>query len=196
MFTFRARIGLAFLVIGGVLIYFGVQEWQLAKSASAEPEAITLLALVARGQTGNPHVLVSNYEVNENGLVYQPGENAAAGWSRVWVPVAPSGETEPGKPFPVRAVIRSKRVHSVADVHLLTPTVRGMVINGIESLGSEERKLLEEVAPGTDVSRCLIVDDDRSPTNANSLLGHFGGGAALVAVGVLLMVWGIRGRLK
>jgi hypothetical protein len=197
MFAFRSRIGILLLIAGGFLIYLGVQEWQLSKSASAEPEAITLQALVARGPTGNPHVLVSNYDLDEDRLVYEAAENnAPTGWTRVWVPVAPSGEAQPGQPFPVQAVIRSKRVHSAPDVHLLQPTVHGVVVNGIESLGREEKKLLEEVAPGTDVSRCLIIDDDRSPSNAGSLAGYLGGGGALAVVGLLLLVWGVRGRAR
>jgi hypothetical protein len=195
MFTFRARLGLGMLILGGVLIYFGVREAQLGMSASAEPEAITLKALLDRGATGNPHVLVRDYVLDVDRGVEKGQENNAGEWQVVWVPIAPAGEVKPGEPFPIRAVIRSKRVHHETDLRLLQPTVHGMVVNGIESLGSDERKVMEEMAAGADLGRCLIIDDERAPSDASWLFGFFGGGVALVAVGVFLMVWGIRGRL-
>jgi hypothetical protein len=76
----------------------------------------------------------------------------------------------------------------------LSQKITGLVINTIESIGSEEKKLLQEGFGNIDFSKVLILEQGRKPTSAIASLGMMGGGALLVLAP--LIVGFARGRSK
>jgi hypothetical protein len=65
-------------------------------------------------------------------------------------------------------------------------SMAGMFINRIEQLTGEERRLLAGAYPGLDLSRVLILEENRRPGTRLKYLGFLGGGAGLVLVGAYL----------
>ena len=70
-------------------------------------------------------------------------------------------------------------------------SVKGLLINRIESLDSEEKKLVGESFPQVNVDSLLILEDGRKPSPATKFMGMIGGGVVLVLAGV---GWIIAGR--
>lgn len=185
-----ARLGLFAIVIGGVLGFAGYAEWRVSKGASVEPEEVSLEQLIRRGPEGNAHVRVRDFNVGDN-IVY---EEQSGSWTKVYVPAFPlePGEVIPEAPptGPVSALFKSTKAKNEDELlrEFAAIPVQGLVTNRIESLGSEETKLLTESYPGTDFDKCLIVQIGRKPASQAKVAGFLGGGTALIVVGILLMV--------
>jgi hypothetical protein len=184
----RAIIGLAVVGIG--LLVWGGMEWNLGRGASSKPERITLKQLITRGPEGNPNIILTEFELGGDFVI----ETKNGAWSGVYVPAFPAGEpkpvTGPGQPpAAVKAVIFSLHVHNEAEVStvLAKRELPALVTNRIKSLGSEEKRLLQnQYGGGIDVNKCLIIQEGRTPMSGAVLALIFGGGALalLGAVGV------------
>ena len=70
---------------------------------------------------------------------------------------------------------------------------RGMVINDIDGIPSDEREFLAKTYPNTDISKCWILELDRAPASARALLVYFGGGTLILAI-IALCAWLRRQR--
>jgi hypothetical protein len=190
------RLGLIMAIGGGVLGYFGLQEYRLASSASATPEEITLKNLIARGPEGNPHVRVKEFLPCQN-FIYESTDNSTV-WNKVWIPVIVLDLSNPVlggeqlKPNKVQALIKSSRIKTEREIEtVMKPEgVQATVTNKIESLGSEEQKKLQESYPGTDFSKCLILEEGRQPASSSKVLLMGGGGLALLVGGLLILYFG------
>jgi hypothetical protein len=197
------RIGAVLALIGGVLVVLGVQEWFAFRTASATPEEISLSALIARGTEGNAHVILKDFELCDN-LVYET-EGSATSWNKVWVPVIPAqgggggrpplpGMMQPQpqpqpQPHQIQALIFSIRIRNPQELEQRcnVPRLQALVTNKLVSLGSEERKHLEQSYPGTDFSRCLIIQEGREPPGPVKMLLICGGGSVLLLAGLGLL---------
>ena len=73
-------------------------------------------------------------------------------------------------------------------------TLTGMVINEIDGLGSEERKLLESSYPGVDFKQVLIFEPGRKPMSTGAVYGMLGGGILLILAGIAWLVKGKKSR--
>jgi hypothetical protein len=58
--------------------------------------------------------------------------------------------------------------------------VQGLIVNGVRSLGVEERNLLGSSFPTLNLDRVLILEEGRTPSSMTSCLGLLGSGAALL----------------
>jgi len=67
----RLRLGIAGLVLGGMLLFAGFREWQLGAAASAQPEDLTLEQLIARGPDGNPNVRLHDFQLGDPASPWQ-----------------------------------------------------------------------------------------------------------------------------
>jgi hypothetical protein len=193
MYRILPRLVILAVIGGGFLMYMAYREWRLSSTAASAPEDLTLAALIARGPEGNPYVRVSDFDTGRN-FVYQPGKYGG-GWETVWVPAAPVAPgARPEEMDDIKMpelIIKSSHVHSQADLDALVvkPTLEGMVINSIESLGSEEKKHLSSHYPYVGFDKCLILDEGRKPSGAASVFLMGGGGLALVVGGVGAIVY-------
>jgi hypothetical protein len=199
------RIKFLPLIIGGVLFFFGFQEWRLATKARGQPQRITAAQLEANGPGDNAHIELADFLFCNN-YVYKSSSQRAAqagNWETVWIPAVPldgpyvqrlrsmaaAGQIQPNfipPPDDVRIIIKSSKVKGEGDLQRLgdADTLKGVVVNEIESLGSEEKKHLQESYPGIDFSRCWIVQHEREPAGAGKVLGLMGGGGTLFLAGL------------
>jgi hypothetical protein len=205
------RIAIGLIVLGIALNVFGITELRLRAGASDQPQAITLQQLIDRGPEGNPHVLVSGLSYCEDFVYeYEGNENR---WNCVWIPVVPAGQAplalpelprlpfggnQPlvlqGRPSQIRAIVMTGKVRNQNDFNSFRnqPAVKGMVTNLVQSVSGERKKLLDEGYPGTDWSRCIIIQEGRGPWSMTSILAMMGVGLLLFFGGIGLFIAGWR----
>jgi hypothetical protein len=193
------RFGLILIVVGGVLGWLGIKEWRLSSGASDKPKQVTLKDLIAQGPGDNAHIVLMDFVLCEN-LVYQSNKNSTT-WSKAWIPIVPKpsgGEQVISKPTSFHAILYCPNVKNQVDAASLAnrPTLKGMVINDIESLGAEETKLLKQTYPNTDFDKCLIIEPDREPAGFGKIVLFMGGGALLLVGGLVAMLVSFRGRAR
>ncbi len=204
------RLKVAMIVGGGLLVFMGVQELRLLAKSSGTPQEIRLADLAARGCGDNANIVLTDFiacptcfvyeseQGREQGpykVVYVPALELGGEWHREAMAVAEQQGDNAPLPSPrsfqvilkLRDVPSQKRLWSLLD----KDTVRGMVINSIESIGSEERRLLSEGYRGVDVSNCYIIEIDRQRKSIALAGGMLAGGGALVLLGVgwLVVPW-------
>ena len=187
--NWRLRLGLAGLGVAFALLFAGFREWQLGAAASAQPEDLTLEALVARGPGGNPHVRVSDFVLGDNYVYFT--DDGGFRWTSVLIPAVPTTMGDQSAHVLIPKVI-VKTTH-VADEEQLEPLrarsrLQGLVINRIEELGSEEKEILLQDYPGIDFHKCIILEEGRAPSDGTKLFLMGGGGlASLLGAGWLLL---------
>lgn len=179
------RLMIIMIVVGGMLCYWGYQEWALANVAGHEPRTITAEQLVQNGPGKNAHVVVTDFVLGEN-FVASQFKNSST-WTDVWVPVIPLND-ELVDPDNVRLIIKASGIKDEQALQKFgaRPSFQGMVINEIDSIGSEEEKLLKKEYPKTDFSKCWIVEVDRKPASSGKIFGLLGAGVALIVVGIVI----------
>jgi hypothetical protein len=201
------RFVLALVIGGGVLLYFGVQEFRLSSATKAEPQAITCAELAANGPGENAHVVMGDFLLCSFAFVYEEKNNK---WSKVWVPAVPLGGEfhrqllsmvdaegnltgEPTLPTDVKVIVKTSDVSNGDELGSMgeKDTLQGVVINNIESLGSEEKKILKESYPTVNFDECWILEVGRKPATMAKIAGLCGGGLALALSGIVLA---LRGR--
>jgi hypothetical protein len=194
------RITLGMIIGGGVMGFFGSQELLLASRASATPQDITCEQLGKTGYGRNAHVRVHDFLVMPN-YVYKEEEHSTK-WQDVWVPLASFESAkahlkDDGKPDwdavrasgEVRVLLLSHDVPNEAAIEAVdnADTIDGMVINSIDSLGSEEKAKLAEDYPKMSLDTCVILEHNRHPNHMKGL-GLVVGGVALAIGGLVVML--------
>jgi hypothetical protein len=66
--------------------------------------------------------------------------------------------------------------------------VQGLIVNGVRSLGIDERVLLQQSFPTLDLDAVLILEEDRKPASTVACLGMLGGGAMLLLATLYLLL--------
>jgi hypothetical protein len=189
--------GVVLIVFGIILAVIGFQEKNLASGASATAEEISLKDLIARGPDGNPNIILTDFVLCDN-YVYKTRNGV---WENAWVPAIPRQDAiqnRGGKPSNVKALIFTINARSQADLYQRCeqPKLRALVTNKIVSLGSQEREKLAKDYPGTDFSKCLIIQEGREPAGPLKLIFMIGGGSllglfglGLIGLGAVLWLW-------
>jgi len=77
-----------------------------------------------------------------------------------------------------------KNVGAIPEEWLDSEKIQGLVINEIESLDSEERKLIRESFPSAELDKVLLLEEGRKPATAGKAYGLLGGGAILIILGM------------
>lgn len=163
--SFLTRICLALGVIGCVVLFLGGRDYWLASKASPAPDQLTASQLISRGAEGNPFVEISEFMPATN-FVY---EEKSGRWTEIFIPFGPLDENAENVTS-VKAVFKSTKVSSEAEIYSTfgVEKIQGMVMNHIESLGSEEKKLLSQSFPGANLADVLIVDVTKNPADMKS----------------------------
>ncbi|MGQ0613417.1 MAG: hypothetical protein ACT4PV_06750 [Planctomycetaceae bacterium] len=191
----RFRILLVFGAIGlGVYAY---QETRLGSKARAEPQRLSLARLAADGPGDNAHILLTDYLMCSWSFVYSSKRGS---WTEAWVPavelegeyhiqvralIAEKGEdAKPSPPRDLKVIVKLPSARTIADVERIAALdeVRGMIINEIEELGSQERTILERNYPGVDFARCWVFEEGRSPASSGKKFGLWGGALACLVL--------------
>ena len=186
----RLRLGIAGLVLGGMLLFGGFQEWRLGAAASTTPDDLTLEALIARGPDGNPNVRVSDFMLGDNYVYFT--DDSGFRWDNVLIPAVPKsmGEQSAHVLNP-QVIVKTAHVASEDDLDTLRSRTKmqGLVINRIEELGSDEKDLLRKDYPGLDFNKCLILEEGRQPSEFTKVFLMSGGGMALLFGGGWLLLY-------
>ena len=197
------RIKLLLIIAGIAMIVIGVQELRLASAAKAEPQVITCEQLAKDGPGDNAHVTLTKFRLHPLSSIYQEKKKrfgkSSGDWVKIWVPAVPAEGAEKlgpalmaPAPSDVRVIVKSTQVKNPQDLIALAgrEQISGVITNKIESLGRDERKLLQEGCPGVDLDRCYILEQDRKPADSIKLFGMLGGGLALGLLGGFWMLGG------
>ncbi len=206
------RIKLGLIVLGLVLGYFGIRELRLATAASRKPAHVTCGRLIAQGPGENAHVVVEDFVACVNYFIWE-GQHKQGPWKKVYIPllvaggewhrevaarIQKAGKIPDDLPLPknIRLIAKFRKVKNEEELLRLTnqQTMQGMIVNKIESIGSEEKNLLRQGYPGIQFDNCLIFEYGRRPAGALAMVGYLGGGLASVGVGLLWLVLGRRKR--
>lgn len=194
-----SRIVVICIVIGCMLVFFGYQEMRLSRVAKETPQTIKCADLAAKGPGDNAHITLTDYDFT-NQFVYQ-SKSGGATWQKVYVPAIPQSgnlvELMKSHASPdIKVIVKSAKVHSEADLNALAKagTFQGMVVNEIDSLGSDERKLLTESYPNIDFAKVWIVEHARHPSGSGKVFAFMGGGTTLAVAGVGLFLIGRKSK--
>jgi hypothetical protein len=159
-FNFRWFLVLFFLVIGGVLIFVGCQNFILLQKGTSTPTEVPLTDLTVEGAKGNLHVSLKDFRFAD-GYVISVNQKDKS-WRGVWLVAVPSD----GRVLRRPVVIRNSKLRSEGEVQgfVNAQTLTGYVTNDIESLGTVERNYLNQIAPATNLDNAIVVAIDDFPT--------------------------------
>lgn len=195
--TGRLKLQLA-IVIGGIfLAVYGHKERSLAQGAEAEPRTVTLRELEEGGTGSNAHVVVTDFVPLVDFIVVRTKEHSSEPdkWDQSWIPLIPSDSEHVKKlmaadeneqlPAPRVRVILKTGSGSQASLenYLRTESIQGMIVNAVESLGSEEQGILRQRYAASDVSRLLILEEGRTPTKTPLATAMFFAGICIALAG-------------
>lgn len=193
------------LIGGAVLLFMGGREFMLARKTEAEPAKISCAALSKDGPGDNAHVVMSDFVFSLSSFVYEEERHSKA-YNKIWVPALPldgpwhqqlkayfaMDEAERAKvPEPVpndfHVIVVSDEVSSDAALAKLAdaPTLQGIVVNEIESLSSEEKKLLKQSYPGVDLDKCWILEHKREPKGMMTIALFALAGLGAIGLGIV-----------
>jgi hypothetical protein len=97
------------------------------------------------------------------------------------------------QPSDVRVIVKLNDAKSEGDVSAFNRRAKltGVVINRIEGLGDEAKKILRESYPAVDLGRCWIFHEGRTPTSGMTIFAMLAG-AFVTAV---ICVWPFLARI-
>ena len=197
------RIVLAFMIGGGVLMYFGFREMQLSSVADTEPQTITAADLIANGPGENAHVKVTDFTLLLHETLMLTPEDNPNQYDKVWAPVIPIddpyvgqilalGEFDQPPAFrdKVGLILYSKDIDNERELFNVQDqgTVQGLVINKIDKLSGDELKEFQK-SLNVDPNTVLVLELDRKPSSGKGVL-MLGGGAVLFLIGPGLFLLG------
>jgi len=198
------RIKIAMIVLGGVLGFFGIQEFRVSSGTSSEPQHVELAQLEKGDIPKNTHLQIGShyavygatiYEYEQSKYEASSGPSPSSKLTMCYYPIislnhpfVEAMENDEDFEFGQLAVLvktkRFKKFGAIPDV-LMTEenAVQGLVINTVDSLDREEEKLLKQRFPRIDVDNVLILQEGRKPTSLFASGGMILGGLALILVG-------------
>jgi hypothetical protein len=192
-----------FAIIGAVVGYYGYREYKLSAGASATPEPISIEEL-AKGVPANPYRKIGECAPVEYSVVYMEKNGKIEYayypiisrtdpyWGKVTTLLLKhGGDTSKIKPSdaPVlesfSVLIKTNRYatkSALMAAEFPDKDISGMVVNAIESLGSQEEKLLRQAYPKFDAKNTIIFQENRKPTSSSTAMLMLGGGAFLIVL--------------
>ncbi|HUT10336.1 MAG TPA: hypothetical protein VMY42_07565 [Thermoguttaceae bacterium] len=200
------RFLMVLIVGGGALVFFGGREYLVSSGASSDPVEVDLAKLEAGETPENNHVKIGEHVSLYPASVYEyqqskyasgePGPDTTVTHS--YYPILSMEhpfiqklvETE-GEDVPditdFAVLVKTKRfktIRAIPDEMNTCASVQGLVINRIDSLDSEEKKLIKESFPLVKLDNVLILEEGRKPASLLLSLGMIFGGVALVVAGI------------
>ena len=176
------------LFIAVAIALFGVQDYNLARRSSAQPEEITLRDLIKRGPEGNANIILTNFTIF-NDYIYRK-QLLTGEWKKVWVPIIPldANEKESRKPA-IHAFLYSENIKDEGELRARfdRPKLPGMVNPDGTKPGIIGSVLIQRSYPGTDPQQCLIIEEGKEPASIYKLVLYVFG--FLVFAGLTIAIW-------
>lgn len=202
------RLILALMIGGGALGFFGLQEMRLAAASSEQPQTLSCSDLEKNGPGKNAHIHLTKFTFTRHYIFERDKNNANADCKTVWNPLVATdgayfrslkvlvaaGKLKPSEAQDPTNILVLMKTHKIPNESLResfvenTNTLDGMVINDIDSLKGEEKRLLEDSFPGADFSKVWIFEEGREPASPAKYLAMLGGGLALILAGLFFML--------
>ena len=180
---FRLLIGL--VVLGGVLVFWGCQEIRVGSDAKSKPQEISVGKLVTEGYGDNAYVKLTDYVVPDDGVI-ETRDDRGSFYSKVWMVLYPKDEVPEGTPA---LILRSGSINNDRewDLFATKDQCEGLIVNSVDSLGSEEKKLLKkQLQSSIDINKAYVFDLDRKPSRGWGFLMMAGGALLIISpLGVL-----------
>jgi hypothetical protein len=192
------------MIIGGAfLAWYGFQEWRISAEAKTDPQVLTCAALAKDGYGTNAHIKMTDFLLSPGGYVYEEKEKGGS-WETVWIPVVPLGgayhkmvlalpeDAEIPSPKSFNVILQTEHASGASMLGKIggKKQLQGVVINEIDSLDSETKKLLKDSYPGIDLDNCWIVEHKRETKGAMLSLLLLLLGVGLAGGGVFFLVKG------
>ncbi len=176
------RINIAMLVVGGVLIFFGIQELRLGLKAGSSPQEITFTDLMVDGPGDQVYFRVTDVIPGDRGYVAE--EDSYGKLTKVWIPCE-LNDSRTDSEF----VLYSTDVSSetAAESLAVAGTHTGMIINDISGLGSEEKGLLRQ--SGINPDKAWIFEVGRQPSGFLKYGSMIAGGIVVILLGLAWMLF-------
>jgi len=224
------RLNLALIIGGGVLAFFGGQEYLVSSNTQSDPVEVELADLESGEDPSNNYLKIGEHVALYPGAVYYCYVDESSGrdddpGNKVeycFYPIISTSHpfmkeldafdekmiekygnldnVPDSEPWPevagLKVLVKSRRFKTIGALPLeiddSVPGVTGLVINQIDSLGSEEEKLLKESLPELNMDDVLILEAGREPASGLKSVGMMGGGVLLIVVGIGLFFVGAR----
>ena len=210
------RLGIIVLIVCIGLAVNGIRESMLGSVVNEQPKALTCWELEQAGYGDNAHITLSDFFLVDHGYVYEAPagtpNGANYGYSKVWVPLVSLHSDwyneyfnlidedgylidDPPPLTDVRVILRTEKAYTEDDVFRLgeRETLTGIIVNEIDSIGDEERRLLEETYPYIEFRNCFILDHERPMPNTGNAGLMIGGGVIGTLIGAGLVIAPLAG---
>lgn len=206
------------LIVGVLLIWYGVREDGLRSGSRVEPQVISCAQLLSQGPGDNLHVKMTGFVLLPN-FVY---EESKARWRGAWVPAVPveavgvalarvlgvavsdlpavdphrrkeAADRLNASDFDVKIVVSLPNADGQDYVERVydQDTIDGllMVDDSLAKLDVDKRKMLERAYPQANLHECWILVEGRKPSSLARVLAFQGGGAGLILATLGLAGW-------
>jgi hypothetical protein len=215
------RLKLAMAIIGGVMVFYGFQEYRVSSGSSSTAESVNLAELEGGTELDNTYIKVGPHLAFYDGSIYvyesseysngEPGPSSKVNYT--YYPIISLEHSfnvgldeiaeKYGDNVPENVkipdlntfsiLVKTKRfstIGAIPDYIEKELDIRGLVINRIHSLKSDEKRLINETFPTIDTNKILILEEGRRPSSFVFWGGLILGGLALIVVGLGWLVAG------
>jgi hypothetical protein len=197
------------MFLGGVASWFGYNEYQVAQGTTSEPQEVCLQYLESGNAIDNNHVKIGPHFADIYNCVYETRDKKEERVDKLYYGIVSETnhyisdiqdledkwgnlenvpeDVEWPAMDQVAVLVKTKRYTNINDVPcdvLPQESLQGLVINSIEGLDKEERKLLNECFPGVDLDKIVILEDGREPMSVFVSIGAMALGAFVSVIGV------------
>ncbi len=200
------RLNVVMAFGGLVMMFIGYREYSLVSLSMPTAKTISMADLLEDGPGDNIHLHITNMLLWEGAYVYE-ADSEDGPFTMVWIPAISSdsetgqqvlagierGASPTGHPPNIQMILRTDSCvdeNAVGQLMLqgLQTGIKGMIINEITSLGSDEKKLLSEEYPGVDFEQCYIFEQGREPAGRFKMVALMFGGTLLSLAGGFLLL--------
>jgi len=91
----------------------------------------------------------------------------------------------------VAVLVKTDKFNTIGDIPddwQPSQEIKGLIINKIESLDSEEKDLMRQCLPKVDLDKILLLEEGRTPSSATASIGIMAGGGLIIVVGIGIMI--------
>ena len=205
------RIKLAAVFLGGMLAFWGYQEYSVGRKSSEKPEKI-FLSKIESGEkkiTNNHIRITKHYRVLEE-AIYQSTEKSEDEIEVVYYPIisirhpkyksrkkkspeeiinSMGGKSEIGKFSVLVKTHEFKHVNDFIRVvekgEFKKKSIQGLVINKIDKLKADEKALLRKSFPEVDLDNIIILEEGRKPKGTGVCFASMIGGGLISILGIV-----------
>jgi len=173
------RLNIGMVILGGILIFIGVNEFRLAMGSSSTAKEMTLAELCEDGPGDERHLMITGIQPISDG--YVANETSFGRMTEVWYACVPKGGSAVSK-----FIVYSRDTDSEDDVARLmaSDTLTGTLVSNVTKLDFETRTYLKQLHPDTQIDPVYVFQAGKGPAGFFKYAGLMLSGLLLVGLGV------------